>query len=220
MSYRDFVDRWLTLGTESKLSADLGGGAPPPSDPGQAIRPITGEKGIGRLAIAAIGPQVLVLTRAKASEEADRLVAAFIHWGAFSLPRVDLSDIQIPVRLLPGGTLPSAAEVSSMVAEVRQNITGVAVGLPPSLSAPILADLDRFDVVVDELYARIPAGPTLRAENFGTHFIILPTEETLPDDIDGRKKRRYRPTVDQGAGWVRKHHDSWAPASSHPRAVP
>ena len=25
MSHRDFVDRWVTLGTESKLSADYGG---------------------------------------------------------------------------------------------------------------------------------------------------------------------------------------------------
>ena len=186
MSYRDFVERWLTLGTESKLSANLGGVSPPPSDPSQASRPIMGEKGIGRLAIAAIGHQVLVLTRAKAPEEADHLVAAFIHWGAFSLPGVDLSAIQIPVRLLPGGTLPSADEVSSMVAEVRRNITGVAVGLPPSLPARILADLDRFDVVVDELYERLPAGPALRDKKYGTHFIILPTEETLPDDIDGR----------------------------------
>ena len=54
MSRRDFLDRWLTLGTESKLGANFGM-APPPLDPSQAVRPIMGEKGIGRLAIAAIG---------------------------------------------------------------------------------------------------------------------------------------------------------------------
>ena len=184
MSHRDFVNRWLTLGTESKLSADYGG-APPPSDPNEAIRPIMGEKGIGRLAIAAIGPQVLVLTRAKVPREVDHLVAAFIHWGAFSLPGVDLSDIHIPVRSFPGGTLPSATQVSGMVAEVRENIKTVAVNLPISLPATIFADLDRFDVVVDELYQRLPPGPTLYGESCGTHFIILPTEDTLCDDIDG-----------------------------------
>ena len=118
MSSRDFVDRWLTLGTESKLGADFGL-ALPPSDPTQAPRPIMGEKGIGRLAIAAIGTQVLVLTRAKAREDIDQLVAAFIHWGVFSLPGVDLSAIQIPVRSLPGGTLPSSVEVADMVAECK-----------------------------------------------------------------------------------------------------
>ena len=184
MSSRDFVDRWLTLGTESKLGADFGL-ALPPSDPTQAPRPIMGEKGIGRLAIAAIGPQVLVLTRAKAQEDIDQLVAAFIHWGVFSLPGVDLGDIQIPVRLFPGGTLPSSAEVADMVAEVRTNIEHVAKELPSSLTDPILADLDRFDVVPDELYQRLPPGPTLLEEGSGTHFIICPTEETLPDDISG-----------------------------------
>ena len=184
MSHRDFVDRWLTLGTESKLGGGFGL-APPPSDPTQARRPIMGEKGIGRLAIAAIGPQVLVLTRAKASEETDQLVAAFIHWGVFSLPGVDLGDIQIPVYLLPGGTLPSSAEVAAMVAEVRTNIEHMAKELPSSLTDPILADLKRFDIVPEELYQRLPQGPTLLEEGCGTHFIIFPTEETLPDDISG-----------------------------------
>ena len=59
MTREDFEQRWLTLGTESKT------GSPelqlPPRDPEQDTRPILGEKGIGRLAIAIIGPQVLVL---------------------------------------------------------------------------------------------------------------------------------------------------------------
>ena len=64
MTKEDFEQRWLTLGTESKISA-VAGLKPPPRDPDQPKRPILGEKGIGRLAIAIIGPQVLVLTRAK-----------------------------------------------------------------------------------------------------------------------------------------------------------
>lgn len=185
MSYRDFVDRWLTLGTESKLSTGFGI-APPPSDPGQAPRPIMGEKGIGRLAIAAIGPQALVLTRAKTpAGGVDQLVAAFIHWGIFALPGVDLSDIQIPVRLLPGGTLPSPVEVASMVAEARTNVETIAAGLPASRLASIIADLNHFDIAPARLYETLPAGPTLLGRGSGTHFIILPTEDTLPDDIDG-----------------------------------
>lgn len=187
MSYRDFVDRWLTLGTESKLSTGFGI-APPPSDPGQAPRPIMGEKGIGRLAIAAIGPQALVLTRAKTPPDGvDQLVAAFIHWGVFALPGVDLSDIQIPVRVLPGGSLPSPGEIASMVAEARTNVETVAVGLPDSRLASILTDLDRFDIAPAKLYETLPRGPSLLGPGCGTHFIILPTEDTLPDDIDGSR---------------------------------
>lgn len=184
MSHRDFLDRWLTLGTESKLGAEYGT-APPQPDPSQASRPIMGEKGIGRLAIAAIGPQVLVLTRAKHPEGPDQLVVAFIHWGIFGLAGVDLSAIQIPVRVLPGGTLPSESDISAMIAEVRANVESVATKLPRAATDSILAELAEFSVVPRELYRRLPQGPTLLDQGHGTHFIICPAEETLAEDIDG-----------------------------------
>lgn len=183
MSHRDFIDRWLTLGTESKLGEEYGV-APPPSDPSQASRPIMGEKGIGRLAIAAIGPQVLVLTRAKDPGGPDQLVIAFIHWGIFGLAGVDLDDIEIPVRLLPGGTLPSESDISAMIAEVRANAESVAAKLPDAATDSMLAELDQFAVVPDELYRRLPEGPSLLDNGHGTHFIISPAEETLAEDID------------------------------------
>ena len=185
MSYTDFIDRWLTLGTESKLGSGPGIG-PPPTDPRQALRPILGEKGIGRLAIAAIGPQVLVLTRAKAPDGSDDLVAAFVHWGTFTLPGVDLSDIHIPVRCLTGGTLPSRDDVQAMLVEVRSNLENLSAGLPDDLVDPIAQDLNQFDIAPDELYDKLPDGPSLLGDGCGTHFIIQPTEETLPDDIDGQ----------------------------------
>ena len=185
MSYTDFVERWLTLGTESKLDSGVGIGAPP-SDPDQPLRPILGEKGIGRLAIAAIGPQVLVLTRAKAPELSDELVVAFVHWGTFTLPGVDLSDIDVPVRRFNGGTLPSREDIQSMLADVRSNLSDLSVGIPAHLISPIADDLSRFDVAPNELYDKLPNGPSLLGQGCGTHFIIQPTEETLPDDIDGQ----------------------------------
>lgn len=146
-----------------------------------------GEKGIGRLAIAAIGPQTLVLTRAKFPADTDQLVVAFIHWGVFSLPGVDLSDIQIPVLSLPGGSVPSGADVASLVAQMRTNLKDIVVSLPKSATATtIFDDLDHFEVVPNNLYDMLPTGPTLDGEGHGTHFIILPTEEILCDDIDGR----------------------------------
>jgi len=193
MSALDFRERWLTIGTESKLGAGLGI-TPPPTDPDQPVRPIMGEKGIGRLAIAAIGPLVLVLTRAKASASADMLVAALIHWGMFTLPGVDLGDIEIPVHEFPGGTLPDASDVGAMVAEVRANLTRVATGLPAHYSTAILDDLAQFDIDPAGLYARLPAGPSL-AEGHGTHFVIRPTEETLPNDIDGEKQDDIAPAL-------------------------
>ena len=146
-----------------------------------------GEKGIGRLAIAAIGPQVLVLTRAGVSDDADLLVAAFIHWGVFTLPAIDLNDVRISVRTFPGGTLPTPADIASMVDEVRTNIIGLAAGLPDSQIAPIVGELGSFGFMPEELYGVLPPGPTLLEDGRGTHFIIRPCEPTLPDDIDGSR---------------------------------
>ena len=57
-----------------------------------------GEKGIGRLAIATIGPQVLVLTRARNGHSPSNLTVAFVNWGLFECPGVDMDDIRIPLR--------------------------------------------------------------------------------------------------------------------------
>ena len=84
MSRQDFEGRWLTLGTESKLAAQLAKHEPP--RPEQARRAVLGEKGIGRLAIAAIGPQALVLSRPLRDGVLGDLVVALVHWGLFETP--------------------------------------------------------------------------------------------------------------------------------------
>ncbi len=89
MTKEDFEQRWLTLGTESKLSSGSGL-APPPTLRSKPKRSILGEKGIGRLAIAVIGPQLLVLTRPMREDVLGDLTAAFIHWGFFQVPGINL----------------------------------------------------------------------------------------------------------------------------------
>ena len=80
MSSTEFQHRWLTLGTESKLQ-------PLATPQGMQKRPMLGEKGIGRLAIALLGAQVLVLTRPRAGFVGGELTVALINWGMFELPR-------------------------------------------------------------------------------------------------------------------------------------
>src|SRR4051794_4369294 len=55
MTRSDFEGKWLVLGTESKTGDSRDAGYRPADI---APRPITGEKGIGRLAIALLGSQV------------------------------------------------------------------------------------------------------------------------------------------------------------------
>jgi signal transduction histidine kinase len=184
MTLDDFENRWLIIGTESKLGSGKGID-PPPKDPNQDERPITGEKGIGRLAIAVVGPQVLVLTRAKRDNKLHDLVVAFIHWGLFEAPGVNLEQIDIPVLTFPGGTLPSKNETQQMVEGVRQNVDDLEKGgfLKKDFAQKLMSDLKRFDIDLIEL-SKILGTPSLLDDGYGTHFYILPTTENLAPELD------------------------------------
>jgi signal transduction histidine kinase len=178
MSREDFDERWLTIGTESKLSIGKHG---PPRDPGKALRPIMGEKGIGRLAIAAIGPQVLVLTRPKLGFPRP-ITAAYINWSVFAIPAVNLDEIEIPTAEFDGDYVLTRRDVANLVEIARRNLREIA---PPRMDVVrTVRDLmDRFDVDPVEVYSTFTA-PTLAGEGHGTHFLILPTDESLPVAID------------------------------------
>ena len=190
MTADDFMDRWLTIGTESKFDP----AKRPPQAPGKDVRPMLGEKGIGRLAIATIGSQLLVLTRAMTGAGPSDLTAAFIHWGVFEWPGIDLEQIGIPVRSFKGGTLPSAADVSKMVEQFRLNCTELSSSVNEELRDRLLGELDKFDIDPSDVDSYL-ASPSLRGEGCGTHFLIKPSSDLLPDDIDGDQADRKAPPL-------------------------
>jgi signal transduction histidine kinase len=183
MSLAEFDSRWLTLGTESKVSS-RSGLKPPPVDPSKPRRPILGEKGIGRLAIAAIGPQVLILTRSKTLTGDASVVGAFINWGMFRLPGVDLEQIVVPVRTF-ADVLPAAKEVREMVSEVRANLTKLKRFAEEGAAIEINQQLDGFEANPREL-AGFLGNPSLLDGGHGTHFYIQPSDESIPPAIDGQ----------------------------------
>ena len=179
MTRDDFVSRWLTIGTESKLdSTQL-----PPRDPTMGVRPMLGEKGIGRLAIAIIGAQVLVLTRAKTPDGLSDLTAAFLNWGIFEWPGVDLDEIEVPVSTYSGGTLPSKADVSALVEQFQTTCTALATEDMGASRERLVDELSRF--VVDPVEVDAYGHSLSLRDNSGTQFIIQPSSDLLPDDIDG-----------------------------------
>ena len=180
MNRDDFVTRWLTIGTESKFDPNQR----PPQDPDKQPRPMLGEKGIGRLAIATIGPQSLVLTRAKTAGTASDLTAAFLNWGVFEWPGIDLEDIHVPLRSFTPGSLPSAQDVADMVAEFRASAERVGRDVENQLLEKLALDLDHFDIDPQDIDAYL-GKPSLGASSSGTHFIIKPASPLLADDIDG-----------------------------------
>jgi len=185
MTEDEFIDRWLAIGTESKLGARKGL-PPPPKPPGMEERPMLGEKGIGRLAIGAVGPQVLILSRAKRGKRIHDTVMSFINWGLFEVPGVNLDDIDIPVITYSEGDLPSRDDVLTSVELFRENVDKLREAIDPPLAERILSELARFDVDPKALdgYLRTISGPSLTESGHGTHFLILPTRRSLLLDIE------------------------------------
>lgn len=188
MTRNDFESRWLTLGTDSKFHG--GKTSMPPIDPSKSLRPVMGEKGIGRLAIASIGKQLLILTRAKATKESDsKTVAAFINWNVFELPGLDLDDIVIPIQEF--NALPSTRDVDQMKKELVSSLEELADNgkASPIEIKKLIATIGDFKVSPRELSEKLLGDFDLRDDSYGTHFYISPTDESLNSDIDGEKDK-------------------------------
>ncbi len=181
MTKDEFESRWLTLGTESKVSANKDE-TPDYLDKGTPRRVVLGEKGIGRLAIATIGQQVLILSRAKRKVGLQDLVVSFVHWGLFEAPGIDLDKIVIPVETLPGGSLPDEGFVKALIEKVADNVRDLAKDMSEDDVSAILSDLDDFSIYpnkADESLKEL----SLRDDGRGTHFYIMPADPILERDI-------------------------------------
>ena len=182
MKTDEFIDRWLTIATETSIQRKRR--ERQRRQPSRGKRPILGEKGIGRLAIATIAPQVLVLTRALRDGVLSDLTAAFLNWRVFQCPGLNLQDIRIPLRTFPGGTLPGAADVADMVESFLDRNAGLQKHMDEEEWAEIEGDLEAF--AVDPLEtAKFLDEPTLLDEGHGTHFYLLPASEDLAYDMAG-----------------------------------
>ena len=181
MNRKDFESRWLTIGTESKFDATHA----PPIDRQKNRRPLLGEKGIGRLAIATIGPQLLVLTRPIHDDDEPNLTAAFLNWSIFEWPGIDLDEIEIPLLECPPGTLPSADDVSEMVGKFRVQAEAVGRRVERNLLTKLVDELKDFDVDPQDIDSYLQE-PSLRGDGHGTHFLVKPASELLLDDIDDK----------------------------------
>jgi signal transduction histidine kinase len=90
MNRAEFVGKWLVVGTESKAVDS-------PTDladrNGLNFRPKQGQKGIGRLSCANLGPLLLFVSK----RTDDDFVAALLDWRLFENPFLNLADVKIPI---------------------------------------------------------------------------------------------------------------------------
>lgn len=152
MSKADFIGKWLVIGTESKAT-----GAPVPAEDrnGLPVRPKLGQKGIGRLSCANLGPLLLLVTKRRNSP----LLAALLDWRLFENPFLNFSDISVPHAEL--GRLEDLwASLDGMVASLRSNVTGE--GSDEIRRARILGAWKAMDEVhqADRSENGRPAGPS------------------------------------------------------------
>lgn len=201
MTRKEFEDRWLTIGTDSKFE-DEDSLVQPAVDLKKKPRQVMGEKGIGRLAIAAIGPQVLVITRAKRKSRLGNLVAAFVNWTLFSLPSLDLSDIEIPILRKKGGDNLTKNDVESLLEKAQDNVRSLKGIISDKKIKAVCEQIESFDYdpefwpsnlnKLDDTLGLCESREHLRldAQGFGTHFVISPVDEILPDEIETVESRR------------------------------
>ena len=177
MTPDDIIERWLVLGTDSKVG---GGGELDAiaSAMGLEARIPTGEKGIGRLAIAAIGPQVLLVTRARRSDGLHPTVVSFVNWSLFALPGISLDEIEVPVQQFPDGKLPSADDLLLLVDAVRENLDQVRGRSDSEAVGDIERQLDQVSFDVAALQMRFESAALLSSAT-GTQFYIQPTDPML-----------------------------------------
>ncbi|WP_253851875.1 ATP-binding protein [Pantoea sp. OXWO6B1] len=91
MSIEDVINKWLTVGTESKAT-----NKEVPIEERNGIvdkREKQGQKGIGRLSCAALGSLMLLISKKKNNN----YVACLLDWRLFENPFLMLNDISIPI---------------------------------------------------------------------------------------------------------------------------
>lgn len=179
MTREDLERRWLTLGTDSKVGRDR-----PPIDKSKSRRPSLGEKGIGRLAIALLGPQVLVLTRASYGDTTDEITAAFINWSVFQYLGITLEEVEIPIRTFTSAAPPSRDEIKEMIEEVRRNVTDLRKRIGKEAVKRTLAKLDEFVIKPDDILSGLGEPSLFRDNGRGVHFLIQPANDQIQRDID------------------------------------
>jgi len=189
MTRQDFEDKWLVLGTESKIGDSRKQHFIPPN---MAPRPITGEKGIGRLAIALLGRQVLVLSRALRKDGIHDLVAAWVHWGLFEIPGLNLDEIDIPIMEITNGNLPSTEDIKTLQNQLEESVKHIALLHPKVELTHIAKEISEFTpdpiYLTDFFIEREDTVLSLKEDCCGTHFFIGPSNPVIKLQIDAEKK--------------------------------
>jgi hypothetical protein len=147
MSHDEFMNRWLVVGTESKATTEK---TPIKDRNGLKIRTRQGQKGIGRLSCANLGPILLLVS--KRSEHA--FVSALVDWRLFENPFINLADIFIPtIEFTNKEEL--FTQLPDLIAGLSENISGgLSEDIVSTAEGARKTRLHQAWAAYDELYQR------------------------------------------------------------------
>lgn len=163
MNYEELVDRWLVVGTESKLFEDTRNEV---DKDGLRVRARQGQKGIGRLSSAHLGPIMLLI-----SKRVNQLAtAALIDWRLFENPYLILSDIEIPVVEL-SSPRDVVDRLPEMIVALLHNVHGDGSG--SERDARVTAAWKSYDhVTLSNAVDKSATAPSELIKNECTNFAI------------------------------------------------
>ena len=192
MTRDEFERNWLVLGTDNKVKVN---GLKQQFCPrGKKIRPITGEKGIGRLAIALLGQQTLVITKASHERDNDEMVVALIHWGFFEIPSLNISDIDIPVITVPTGRLPSKSEIKILRRRLISCARRIQEDNPNTSTTELIEEINSFQPDLETMFEfleyREDAHLDLVSHDSGTFFLVGPANVTIKADLEEEEEEK------------------------------
>jgi len=212
MTKEDFITRWLTLGTESKLTNRKT--TLPPIDESKPFRITMGEKGIGRLAIASIGKQVLILSKAIRKDKQHRIIAALINWQIFEIPGLNLEDVVIPIREFD--TLPSESDIEGMKEELLSSLTFLVEkdDITEDEANLIAYTIQKLKISPRILNTSLVGDYPMDEQKGGTFFYVSPVDEILDADIDGNRNPRDATKIEK---MLIGFHNTMTP--NHPKPI-
>jgi hypothetical protein len=164
MSREEFTTRWLTIGTESKST---GSALPPLHRPERlSVRRQMGEKGIGRLAIASVGPQLIVVSRGTSSggDSLDSMVVSFVQWSMFEIPGITLDEVAVPIRVVNDEEELTRSLIDGMVQEVKEALDALGSRVPSDTSNRIRHELASLDIEIGA-YLRVNGPNVFEIQN-------------------------------------------------------
>jgi signal transduction histidine kinase len=186
MTLDDFEKKWLVLGTDSKMEGAQASAYRPPEMP---LRPVAGEKGIGRLAIGMLGPQALILTKARRADGLHRMIAAFVNWSAFAIPDIDLWDIEVPIEVLDPDCEPTLELTKNLVAKFKASLAKNCLGRrTQGLETLVFEELETFNVD-PRFWLESLGGEDFKSDRSGTHFYVRNVASIVWDAIQPDKER-------------------------------